>query len=126
MVMTTKRHSPHAPGWRISIDDGYVEYRYELPLSSANCIDGVHRRICRALRVRPQPGKIRDDRPRGRPAWQVYRPDGKPRGGTCEERGIAIAYAQQIGGAQWRRLYRLGWRVRRVWIVEGRQEGNVL
>jgi hypothetical protein len=44
----------------LSIDDGYVEYVYVLPLrwKAAN-IDRVYQRIRKALRLREQTGKIR-------------------------------------------------------------------
>jgi len=44
----------------LSIDDGYVEYVYVLPLRwKAATIDRVYQRVRKALRLREQPGKIR-------------------------------------------------------------------
>jgi hypothetical protein len=44
----------------ISIDDGYVEYTYRLPLRMKRAsIDKVYQRIRKAFRVREQIGQIR-------------------------------------------------------------------
>lgn len=45
--------------FHISIDDGFIEYRYPITLSVSESIDTVHRKICKSLRTIPQEGSQR-------------------------------------------------------------------
>ena len=45
--------------WLISIDDGWVEYRYKVRVSKRMCIEEVYARIRKMLRCRKEQGELR-------------------------------------------------------------------
>ena len=49
--------------FKISIDDGYVEYSYSVRPEETQSIDGIHKWICRILGAKREDGEIREIKP---------------------------------------------------------------
>ncbi len=58
-----KPHGQPSGVFTISIDDGYVEYAYQMDIGAHNSIVDVERKIRRALRCKKDAGKIRSELP---------------------------------------------------------------
>lgn len=45
--------------WKISVDDGHVEYQYTVLISDQECINSVYEKIQKVFSDRPHAGKRR-------------------------------------------------------------------